>query len=528
MKPRTHVVSVALTVAAVALAGGATIAQRGRGAGGADAPTPAFTSDEYLLFGNATRGAGEPMVAVDPVDPRHIIVVAMGNLHLIDGKQTTGNDAHHHVAGSTINWLGVTHDAGMTWDVKEQPILSGKLTRCPDAFADVMKDGTFIAGCEPRETAGEPDFLGMSALQISRDHGQTWGPMVQMISDYQLDRFAPGLRPVSGGFPKGAPNRVASNSPWDRPYTYIDDSTGVIYGVAQGGSAVADAAGTQRRPQSYITASTDGGKSFGTVYSWDSPEYPQSRRGIGTAAAHGALAVMYVAGSAPPSANASCPCTVWGLSRDRGKTFAYHVLTNLPASATSARAAGPPAPPVPASPGATTGEPGGRRGAGGRGGGSDAGVVSIAADQTKAGRFAMLVSEGGPKYSLAVSEDYGHTWSTFVTAGTTPDAVSFSKPRLDISRDGVVGLMWRASYADRSYDIWASISRDAGKTFSKALRVSHAKSPASDPRRNGGGFGDDIQDLSMDRQNMHVVWGDSRSGFQGVWYGRVKLADFEF
>jgi hypothetical protein len=24
------------------------------------------------------------------------------------------------------------------------------------------------------------------------------------------------------------------------------------------------------------------------------------------------------------------------------------------------------------------------------------------------------------------------------------------------------------------------------------------------------------------------VWGDSRAGFQGTWYGRVKLSDFEF
>ena len=41
-------------------------------------------------------------------------------------------------------------------------------------------------------------------------------------------------------------------------------------------------------------------------------------------------------------------------------------------------------------------------------------------------------------------------------------------------------------------------------------------------------FGDDIQDLSMDKQTMHLAWGDSRAGFQGVWYGRVQLSAFEF
>jgi hypothetical protein len=41
-------------------------------------------------------------------------------------------------------------------------------------------------------------------------------------------------------------------------------------------------------------------------------------------------------------------------------------------------------------------------------------------------------------------------------------------------------------------------------------------------------FGDDIQDLSMDKESLHLVWGDSRAGFLGVWYGRVRFADFEF
>ena len=512
MKRLARSAALAVALGGLALTTAAVDAQRGAGSA---APQPLPKSEEYLLFGNAYRGAGEPMVAVDPADPRHIIAVAMGNLHLIDGKRTIGNEVHHGVANSTINWLGVTHDGGATWAIKEQPIISGKWTRCPDAFADVTKDGTFIAGCEPRETASGPDYYGMSALQVSHDHGDTWGPVVQLISDYQLDRFAPGLKPVSGGFPKGAPDRVASNSPWDRPYTTIDDSTGVIYAVAQGGSAYSNAAGTERRPQSYITASIDGGRSFGTIYSWDSPAFVQSGRGVGEAAAFGVVAVTFTAGQVPASEGVACPCPVWGISRDHGRTFTYHVLKHLMTPGTAAPA---PAPPPPAA--------GAGRGRGGRGpAGPQPGA--IAADPTKAGRFAMLKAEG-PRYSISVSEDYGQTWGPYVTAGTVPDAVAFSKPRFEFSRDGVIGLMWRASYADGAYDIWASISRDGGRTYSKPLRVSHAKSPARDPFRDGGGFGDDIQDLSMDGQTLHMVWGDSRAGFRGVWYGRVQLSAFEF
>jgi hypothetical protein len=39
----------------------------------------------------------------------------------------------------------------------------------------------------------------------------------------------------------------------------------------------------QYRTQGYITASTNKGKSFGTIYSWDSKEYPQLGRGHMTA-----------------------------------------------------------------------------------------------------------------------------------------------------------------------------------------------------------------------------------------------------
>ncbi len=39
-------------------------------------PTAAFKSVEYLLLGDATRGAGEPMLAVDPTNPKNIVAMA--------------------------------------------------------------------------------------------------------------------------------------------------------------------------------------------------------------------------------------------------------------------------------------------------------------------------------------------------------------------------------------------------------------------------------------------------------------------
>jgi hypothetical protein len=461
------------------------------------AAVPARLSEEYLLLGDVTRGAGEPMIAVDPTNPRNIIAVAMGNIQQVNGQPATANstELYHSLPRSTITWLAVTHDGGSTWKVGEFPILSGKLTRCPDAFADVTKDGTFIAGCEPRQTI-DPDDLGMSAFRISKDKGDSWGPVVQLVSDFQLNRFAPGLKPISGAWPKGG--KSASNSPWDRPFTYIDDSTGVIYAQAGGGWTEVGAEAGKRRPQAYITASTDGGRTFGPITSWDSPEWQQQSRGLSMSAGHGVVAVTYIASRAPASANARCPCAVLGLSRDRGRTFSYRVLPNIsiPSGLTDPR------------------DPR-----------ANGGLNRISIDPTKAGRIALLKSDG-PNLSVAVSEEWGETWGSFVPAGRAPGSLATSKQAFEYSRDGVLGLMWRAIYKDQSYDIWASISRDGGKSFSNPVRVSHARSPGSDPYRSAGRFGDDIQDFSMDRANMHMVWGDSRAGFQGVFYGRLPLSAF--
>ena len=102
---------------------------------------PHWKTEEYLLIGNATRGAGEPMIAVDPTDPKTLVAVAMANIQQLGGKPLNHNGtAEFHAApGSTVTDVAVTHDGGVTWKVDELPILSGKFTRCPDAFVSVMR-----------------------------------------------------------------------------------------------------------------------------------------------------------------------------------------------------------------------------------------------------------------------------------------------------------------------------------------------------------------------------------------------------
>ncbi len=455
-------------------------------------------SREYLLLGDVTRGAGEPMLAVDPTDSNNIVVIGMGSLNRLGPEPVTRNltSAYWKVADSTLPWLAVTHNGGRTWTVGILPILARQTApdgkpfgRCPDPFAAVTAQGVFLVGCEPRET--QPDaqdfYLGGSYLMISKDKGDTWSShATPVITSWAQARFAPGLKPRFGG--------VAS--PWDRPYIKVDDSTGVIYGQAGGGQTDIDQKPGVYRTQSYITASTDGGQTFGTIYAWDSPEYPESGRGAFDVA-NGILAVAYPARSVAGDPGAHCPCPVFGASRDQGRSFAYHVI-----------------PPPPPAPPAT-----GRGFPGARGGGLD-----LAADPTHPGRFAVMAGDGG-RLLVSVTDDAGATWSPWTTAAFVPGTQP-TKPWITYSREGVLGLMWRAISPGGGYRIWSAVSRDGGHSFSPAVPVSHQASPPGFPNRDDGMFGDDIQDLVVGKSTLRMVWGDSRSGFLGAWFATVPLSAY--
>lgn len=471
-----------------------------------------FESQEYLLLGSATRGAGEPMLAVDPADPRSIVVIAMGSLHRLSDAPISRSmvNEYHATADSTIPLLAVTHDGGRTWKTGVLPIMGDRhvdgdrgpevrFARCPDPFAAAGKDGTLFVGCEPRTTVGE-DFGG-SYMLISKDKGNSWSKTpIPLITSWSQSRFAPGLKPRIGG--------VAS--PWDRPFLKIDDSTGTLYDQAGGGQTDIDQKPGVYRLQSYITSSTDGGRHFGTIYSWDSKDYPQSGRGA-YAVAHGALAVVYSARSVPAGEHTECPCVVFGVSHDRGKSFDYRVIRDLPVPRTDY---------IPSR---------GHFGASHAGwfpGIRPPGGLGLAADQSRAGRFALLVTTlKGLEVSL--TEDYGATWSPWVLAGRVADTQP-AKPWITYSREGVLGMMWRAIRSDGEYEIWSVISRDGGRTFSAPLEVSHAPSPMRYSERDNGWFGDDVQDMVIEGGNTYMVWGDSRAGFLGTWFGKVALSAYEF
>lgn len=482
-----------------------------QGGGRGAAPPPKPVSEEFLLLGDETRGSGEAQFTVDPTDANNIIGTGMGTWQAIPGCEAPNVNCKdfHNFPNSTWPVSAQTFDGGRTWKHFVLPILEGKRTRCPDPFAGSTKDGIMFIGCEPRET--DPvaiDPPGGTAFLRSTDHGKTWSKRVEGISSYTpngkyrtdvdikaFPQFAPELKPYFGG-----------NSPWDRPWLYFDDKTGTIYLTSSGGQTNIDTGAPDKlRTQSYFTVSTNKGASFGTVYALDSLDWPQSGR-VSTAAGLGSFAEIYVASKVPASEGVSCPCQVFGISYDQGKTWQRHVMKHITIPAAA---------------------PGARAGGGGPGGGG--GVSNLVADPTTPGRFTVMrtVNTPAPHYELSTSNDDGKTWSAFSAVASIPDATGMAKPAIMYSRHAsLLGLTWKAVYPGGSFDLWGVISKDAGKTFSAPLRISHEKSPARDYYRNSQQDDNDGIDISKD--TLYSIWGDNRAGFQASWFAKVALSSFQF
>lgn len=475
----------------------------------AAATPPKPLSEEFLLLGDETRGSGEAQFVVDPTNPNVIIGTGMGTWQAIPGCEAPNVNCKdfHNFPNSTWPVSAQSDDGGRTWKHFVLPILEGRRTRCPDPFAGATKDGVLFIGCEPRET--DPvaiDPPGGTAFLRSTDHGKTWSKRIEGISSYTpngkyktdvdikaFPQFASDLKPYFGG-----------NSPWDRPWLTFDDKTGAIFLTSSGGQTNIDTGAPDRlRTQSYFTVSTNKGASFGTVYALDSLDWPQSGR-VSAVAGLGSFAEVYVASKVPASEGASCPCQVFGISYDNGKTWQRHVMKHIVIPAAQAGARG-----------------------GGAGGG--AGIGNLVADPTTPGRFTVgrLVGGAAPHYEFSTSNDDGKTWSPFVSAGTVPDATSFTKLAVTYSRHAsLLAMTWKAVYPGGSFDVWGVISKDAGKTFSAPLRVSHEKSPARDYYRNSQQDDNDGIDVSTD--TLFTIWGDSRAGFQASWFAKVALSSFQF
>jgi hypothetical protein len=461
--------------------------------------------EEFLLLGDTNRGAGEPVIAINPVDPDNIIVAGMANEHFVEGspfgssRKPVGPDtilAYRNTPDASISRYAITHDGGRTWKFIQDPFREFfKMNGTADPFVGAGPDGTLYIGAMaffPRdptpeilaqEHEPEPGMLfGGTRLTWSGDKGSTWThpPIAVMGLDTPRDQYAPGLNPV-----------IKLTTPYDRPYLVSDLSSGTIYIP---GTGLAD---SPPRRQTFFRASRDRGANWSPIYAIDSPAYPQSAFGAGRpTAANGALGVVYIAGKAP---GAQCPCLVFGVSRDEGRTIERHVVRDrFPELPGFEEGRGPPSLPM------------------------------LSADPTRPGRFiVMYLAPGESAMQLHVTDDYGAHWQALRSIPAARGAV-MTKPDIAYSPQGDLAVMWLAVAKDQSYTAWSSVLRRGANQFSRPLRISRAPSPprVEIEKRGNNWDGDDLSSVAVDRQYVHVVWADGRAGFLGSWYARIPLSAY--
>jgi hypothetical protein len=460
---------------AAASAGGATILNRAhRGASG-----PKILATDISGNGSATT-TGEPEIAQNPLNPNDLFID--WTTIALSSTTTVANPCGG--ASST--------NGGLSWQPATLP-----LTGCADATAAYGPDGTLYAGgiittsvvdvgpppCPPDVFQEGPICIEINAydgIVRSTDGGQTWTTTPTKIMGGASEGpfpFAPG-----SGDPVGT---------FDRPFLSVDESTNTLYAV---GHNVVDHEG-------FVTASTNDGRSFGTIYAIDSPAYPQGGNFGGTiAAAHGTLAVAYTAASAP---GATCPCVIFETSRDDGATFSRHVVPTVNA--------------------ATDPQP------------------FIAADPAHHGQFALTIFDStGTQNQVYTTDDFGRHWHGPTMVSETQTFQNF-KPWISYGPQGQLALVWRTwlgppntsepgapdtgPSGSTPYAVWAAVSTSRGG-FSAPLQISL---PA--PYPPGYTFGDDFSWVIADSKHVYVGWGDGRDipvgGGTQTWLARVPYETFQ-
>ena len=156
-----------------------------------------YKGEEYLLIGNADRGAGEPVIAINSKNPNNIIVGGMANLHYVEGEPLgTGQERvsvearvkYRNTPGASISTYAISHDRGRTWTYIDDSWRDYfKMNGTADAFVGTGADGTLFIGSmnffplnatpQMLELEKEPRpglLFGATDIAWSRDEGKTW------------------------------------------------------------------------------------------------------------------------------------------------------------------------------------------------------------------------------------------------------------------------------------------------------------------------------------------------------------------
>ena len=274
----------------------------------AKAPTFAGPFEQQLTFDDRYAN-GEPSIAVNPTNPKNIIVTFLVNtgfgVYGAENGKVPPEGRTHEQTIQGCDYL-LTFDGGATWKQDKLPITNFQIdpTRpnCSDTLVIFDRRGVaYVVGSNyqfPTFLAGQGDFRLIS----SRDGGRTWSKP-SVVAPAML---GPGSDPAQW---QGA--RFYD----DREFMALDASTGALY--VNGTQGRADAEGSVGNME-YLAASHDGGKS------WADAVAVGNAHAVQLAAAHGIVAF-----TSPALDNTECTCDDFVVSSDGGRTIKRHT-TKIP------------------------------------------------------------------------------------------------------------------------------------------------------------------------------------------------------
>jgi hypothetical protein len=196
--------------------------------------------------------------------------------------------------------LAISKDGGETFiDRNMMDVLrteaKPRLWGCNAPWVAIANDGTMYFGGALFTAGGilqpEPK-AGRAGVTVSTDGGATWSKMVPGIS---IDRLMPGMKGLGGGMEQ-------QDTPWDGANGIVDPISGTFFSSAG----------------SYLSASDDKGRTFGTVY-----------EGKGTPSA--SFGMVVAARTVTEFAGAICPCLVVSTTSDKGKMWNQNLVAEAPA-----------------------------------------------------------------------------------------------------------------------------------------------------------------------------------------------------
>ena len=459
--------------------------------GSAHAGSPQVVFERNLSLSGDWHG-GEPQVAVSGND----VAVVWPEVQASGIYRNPVTGTFDTAVGTVVGYandssfsrcgLALSHDGGRSFRRTILPAQTAQSSLCSDAvaafgphhrlfaatitFAQPTSPLPLPPGTVPTLWSLQPGQGSADVVLSSKDAGETWSyPPVDAIGNRGSagTRYAPGSNPQRGG-----------EGTSDRPYLTVDASSGAVYVVA---TADLIQFNGSLESESWVTASRDGGHSFGLVYPVDTSDWKQTGGAATICAVHGRLVVAYQ-GDGPEGQHG----VVLATSRNGGRTFTRHLLEiSVPTSASV--------------------QP-----------------VTVAADPAHPGTVAVLVSgPGAQQVTVYRTKDWGVRWGK-----GEPLSVGGSRPWLAYGPNGDLGVMARNVGSDGSQDVYAAFSFH-GRAFGKPLRVNRQTAPATPPGTLS--LYDDISHIMLTGHDAWVTWGDWRKSAQNpngevqAWLARIAL-----